>query len=66
MGLATDAVNRLGLQPDQTTTLLNAMPTACAVTCIFGTIGTALILATPGLILLRIHLLPPARCLQGV
>ena len=56
MGLATDAINRLGLPPDQTKTLLNAMPTAYAVTYIFGTIGSAVILATLGPILLRIDL----------
>ncbi|SAL11787.1 aspartate-alanine antiporter [Caballeronia humi] len=56
MGLATDAVNRLGLPADQTKSLLDAMPTAYAVTYIFGTIGSAIILATLGPILLRIDL----------
>jgi putative transport protein len=46
MGLATDAINRLGLPPDEAKRLLDAMPTAYAVTYIFGTIGSALILAT--------------------
>ena len=41
MGLATDAINRLGLPADQTKALLDAMPTAYAVTYIFGTIGSA-------------------------
>jgi putative transport protein len=56
MGLANDAINRLGLPPDQAKTLLSAMPTAYAVTYIFGTIGSAVILATLGPILLRIDL----------
>ncbi|MFM0339101.1 aspartate-alanine antiporter [Paraburkholderia fungorum] len=56
MGLATDAINRVGLPADQTKQLLDAMPTAYAVTYIFGTIGSALILATLGPILLRIDL----------
>jgi putative transport protein len=56
MGLATDAINRLGLPPDQAKTLLDAMPTAYAVSYIFGTIGSALILATLGPKLLRIDL----------
>ncbi|MFM0278137.1 aspartate-alanine antiporter [Paraburkholderia sediminicola] len=56
MGLATDAMNRLGLPADQTKALLDAMPTAYAVTYIFGTIGSALILATLGPKLLGIDL----------
>lgn len=56
MGLATDAINRLGLPAEQSKALLDAMPTAYAVTYIFGTIGSALILATLGPRLLRIDL----------
>ncbi|HTI16469.1 MAG TPA: aspartate-alanine antiporter [Trinickia sp.] len=56
MGLATDAINRLGLPADQTKALLDAMPTAYAVSYIFGTIGSAIILATFGPKLLRIDL----------
>src|ERR1700760_2951997 len=56
MGLATDAINRLGLPADETKALLDAMPTAYAVTYIFGTIGSALILATLGPKLLGIDL----------
>ena len=56
MGLATDAINRLGLAPEEAKKLLDAMPTAYAVTYIFGTIGSALILATLGPMLLRIDL----------
>ena len=56
MGLATDAINRLGLPPEQGKALLDAMPTAYAVTYIFGTIGSALILAMLGPRLLKIDL----------
>ena len=39
MGLSTDAINRLGLAPDQTKALLDSMPIAYAVTYMFGTVG---------------------------
>ncbi len=48
MGLATDAINRLGLPPDETKRLLDAMPVAYAVTYIFGTVGSAIVLALIG------------------
>ncbi|MCG8907395.1 aspartate-alanine antiporter [Pseudomonas sp. DP-17] len=56
MGLATDAINRLGMTPDKTQAVLNAMPVAYAVTYIFGTIGSAVILAMVGPRLLGIDL----------
>ena len=56
MGLATDAINRLGLPPEETKTMLDAMPVAYAVTYIFGTIGSALVLALLGPALLGIDL----------
>ena len=56
MGLATDAINRLGLAPDKALALLNAMPVAYAVTYIFGTIGSAVVLALVGPKLLGIDL----------
>ena len=56
MGLATDAINRLGLAADQAKALLDAMPIAYAVTYIFGTVGSAIILALIGPPLLRIDL----------
>ncbi|MFC4521356.1 aspartate-alanine antiporter [Cupriavidus pinatubonensis] len=56
MGLATDAINRLGLPPDETGKLLEGMPIAYAVTYIFGTVGSALILAQIGPKLLGIDL----------
>jgi len=48
MGLATDAINRLGLSPDLTKAQLDLMPTAYAVTYIFGTVGSAIIIALLG------------------
>jgi putative transport protein len=56
MGLATDSINRLGLSLEETKKLLDAMPVAYAVTYIFGTIGSALILALVGPGLLGIDL----------
>src|SRR6478752_647071 len=43
MGLSTDAINRLGLPPDQAKALLDSMPIAYAVTYMFGTIGPKLL-----------------------
>src|SRR6266699_6053708 len=60
MGLATDAINRIGLSPDQTKALLDAIPVAYAVSYIFGTVGSAIVIALVGPALLRINL--PAAC----
>jgi putative transport protein len=56
MGLATDAINRLGLSPEENKKLLDAMPVAYAVTYIFGTVGSAIVLALFGPALLGIDL----------
>jgi putative transport protein len=56
MGLATDAINREGLPAEETKKLLDAMPVAYAVTYIFGTVGSAIVLALLGPALLRINL----------
>ena len=56
MGLATDAINRLGSSPGETKKLLDGMPVAYAVTYIFGTVGSAIVLALLGPALLRINL----------
>jgi len=53
MGLAIDAINRLGLPADQTKAMLDIMPTAYAVTYIYGTVGSAIVIALLGPILLR-------------
>jgi len=56
IGLATDAINRLGLPPDEAKKLLDGMPVAYAVTYIFGTVGSAIVLALIGPALLGIDL----------
>src|SRR5882672_4169079 len=56
MGLSTDAINRLNQTPEQTKALLNSMPVAYAVTYMFGTVGSALVIALLGPFLLRINL----------
>ena len=56
MGLATDAINRLGMPPDQAKAMLDGMPVAYAVTYIFGTVGSAILLAQIGPKLLGIDL----------
>lgn len=56
MGLATDAINRLGLPAEDAKKLLDGMPVAYAVTYIFGTVGSAIVLALLGPALLGIDL----------
>jgi len=56
MGLATDAINRIGMSPEETRKTLDAMPVTYAVTYIFGTIGSAIVLALIGPALLGIDL----------
>src|SRR5881296_720243 len=56
MGLSTDAINRLGLPADQAKALLNSMPIAYAVTYMFGTMGSAIVIAIIGPKLLGIDL----------
>src|SRR5262245_45348839 len=60
MGLATDAINRVGLPADQSKALLDSMPIAYAVSYIFGTVGSAIVIALVGPVLLRINL--PQAC----
>jgi putative transport protein len=56
MGLSTDAINRLGLAADEAKRLLDAMPIAYAVTYMFGTVGSAIVIAVICPALLRINL----------
>src|SRR5262249_54089526 len=56
MGLSTDAINRLGLPADEIKRLLDSMPIAYAVTYMFGTVGSALVIALLGPALMRIDL----------
>jgi putative transport protein len=60
MGLATDAINRLDLGADKAKALIDSMPIAYAVSYLFGTVGSALVIALLGPKLLRIDL--PAVC----
>src|SRR5262249_12005050 len=56
MGLSTDAINRLGLAADQAKNLLDSMPIAYAVTYMFGTVGSAIVIALIVPALLRMNL----------
>ncbi|HEY9318959.1 MAG TPA: aspartate-alanine antiporter [Achromobacter sp.] len=64
MGLATDAINRLGRTPEETQALLDAMPIAYAVTYIFGTVGSAIILAQIGPKMLGIDLVAACKAYE--
>ena len=61
MGLSTDAINRLGLAADQAKGLLDSMPIAYAVTYMFGTVGSAIVIALLGPALLRFDLAAACR-----
>ena len=60
IGVATDQIGRLGLSPDQAKTFINEIPIGYAVTYIFGTIGSAIILAQLGPKLIGVDL--PQAC----
>src|SRR5687768_4667355 len=56
MGLSTDAINRTGMAAEQAKALIDSMPIAYAVTYMFGTMGSAIIIAVVGPKLLGINL----------
>jgi putative transport protein len=56
MGLSTDAINRQGLPADTVKGYLDSMPIAYAVTYMFGTVGSAIVIAVLGPKLMRINL----------
>ena len=56
MGLSTDAINRLGLPAEEAKRLLDSMPVAYAVSYMFGTVGSAIVIALFGPALLRMDL----------
>lgn len=56
MGVATDTINGLSLSPEQKKVMLDHIPVAYAVTYIFGTAGTAWLLASLGPKLLKVDL----------
>jgi putative transport protein len=64
MGLATDAINQLGLSPEKTKELLDHIPVAYAVTYIWGTVGTGIILANLGPWVLRVNLAEECKKLE--
>ncbi len=61
MGLATDAINRAGLAADQAKGLIDGIPVAYAVSYMFGTMGSAIVIAIFGPALLRIDLVAACR-----
>jgi putative transport protein len=56
MGLSTDAINRMGLAAEEAKALIDSMPVAYAVTYMFGTMGSAIVIAVLGPKLLGINL----------
>ena len=60
LGVATDTINQLGVAAEQKKAWIDSMPVAYAVTYLFGTAGSAWILASLGPKLLRVDL--PAEC----
>jgi putative transport protein len=56
IGVASDAINRLGMTPEQAKEMTNHIPVAYAVTYIWGTIGTGVILSMLGPKLLGVNL----------
>jgi putative transport protein len=62
IGVASDQINHLKLPPDRAKAYLDAIPIGYAVTYIFGTIGSAIVLAQLGPILIGVDL--PAACAE--
>src|SRR5881394_3616456 len=56
MGLSTDAINRIGMEADKAKALIDSMPVAYAVSYMFGTMGSAIVIAVLGPKLLGINL----------
>jgi len=62
IGVASDQIGRLGLPPEQIKAYIDAIPVGYAVTYIFGTIGSAIVLAQLGPKLIGVDL--PAACAE--
>src|SRR3954452_9890055 len=60
IGVATDQINRLGQDPAAVKAILDKIPVGYAVTYIYGTVGSAIVIASLGPKLLGISL--PAAC----
>jgi putative transport protein len=56
MGLSTDAINRAVSDPAKAKAMIDGMPVAYAVTYMFGTVGSAIVIALIGPALFRINL----------
>src|SRR5687767_9088708 len=61
MGLSTDAINRMGMAPEQAKALIDSIPVAYPVTYMFGTMGSAILIALIGPKLLGIDLVAACR-----
>ena len=61
LGVATDSINQLGLSAEQKQAMLNGMPVAYAVTYLFGTAGSAWILASLGPKILGVNIADECR-----
>ena len=64
LALSVDAIEQLGLAAGETSKLVNAVPTAFAMTYIFGTIGATMIICIVGPKLLRIDLVAACRAYE--
>ncbi|MGE8343234.1 MAG: aspartate-alanine antiporter, partial [Flavobacterium sp.] len=64
IGVASDTINQLSIPADQKTALINKIPVAYAVTYIFGTAGSAWLLASLGPKLLGGNLVEKAKELE--
>jgi len=62
IGVASDQIGRLGLPPEQIKAYIDEIPVGYAVTYIFGTIGSAIVLAQLGPKLIGVDL--PAACAE--
>jgi len=65
LGVATDAINQLDITAEQKTAVLNHMPVAYAVTYLFGTAGSAWLLASLGPKLLRVDIAAACKELES-
>ena len=61
LGVATDSINQLAIGAEEKKAMLDAMPVAYAVTYLFGTAGSAWILASLGPKILRVDLAEESR-----
>jgi putative transport protein len=65
LGVAGDAINRLGISPEEKKRMIDVMPVAYAVTYIFGTAGSAWVLASLGPKILRVDLAAECKKLEA-